>query len=77
MKLSPYAVKLTRFIKLRYRAAFPLDKGVSVEVKGRDLIYGLPKAIALKDEEIRQACIGMRDGDGGHSRSPRAHASGT
>ncbi len=42
-------------VKIEIGSAFPLDKPVSVEVKGRDLIYGLPKAIALKDEEIREA----------------------
>ncbi|MBV9405390.1 MAG: rod shape-determining protein MreB, partial [Acidobacteriaceae bacterium] len=48
-------------VKIEIGSAHPLDKPVTLEIKGRDLIYGLPKAITLKDEEIRESlseCVG-------------------
>ncbi|HSU60532.1 MAG TPA: rod shape-determining protein [Bryobacteraceae bacterium] len=48
-------------IKMEIGSAYRLDKPISLEIKGRDLIHGLPKAITLHDEEIREAltdCVG-------------------
>ncbi len=48
-------------IKMEIGSAYRLDKPLSLEIKGRDLIHGLPKAITLHDEEIREAlmdCVG-------------------
>jgi len=42
-------------IKMAIGSAYELDKELHFEVKGRDLICGLPKAITLKDFEIREA----------------------
>ncbi|HXR78361.1 MAG TPA: rod shape-determining protein, partial [Bryobacteraceae bacterium] len=42
-------------IKMEIGSAYRLDKPISLEIKGRDLIHGLPKAITLHDEEIREA----------------------
>ncbi len=42
-------------IKMEVGSAHPLDKPITVEVKGRDLIHGLPKTLILKDDEIREA----------------------
>ncbi|MBV8895193.1 MAG: rod shape-determining protein [Acidobacteriaceae bacterium] len=42
-------------IKIAIGSAHPLTKGMSMEVKGRDLVHGLPKAIQLTDVEIREA----------------------
>jgi rod shape-determining protein MreB len=42
-------------IKIEIGSAYPLEKPVTMEIKGRDLIEGLPKAITVKDEEIREA----------------------
>jgi rod shape-determining protein MreB len=35
--------------------AFPLDEELSFEVRGRNLIEGIPKTITISDEEIREA----------------------
>ena len=36
-------------------AAFPLDERMTMEIKGRHLIEGVPKTITITDEEIREA----------------------
>ena len=35
--------------------AIPLDKPITMEVKGRNLIEGVPKTITIEDSEIREA----------------------
>jgi rod shape-determining protein MreB len=42
-------------IKIEIGSAFPLPDPLTSTVKGRDLVRGLPKAITLKDCEIREA----------------------
>ena len=42
-------------IKIEIGSAFPLDRPLSMEVKGRDLIEGIPKTISVVDAEIREA----------------------
>ncbi len=42
-------------IKIEIGSAYRLNPPTTAEIKGRDLIHGLPKAIELKDEEIREA----------------------
>ncbi len=42
-------------IKIRIGSAFPLPKETAMEVKGRDLVAGLPKTINIRSEEIREA----------------------
>jgi len=42
-------------IKIEIGSAFPLEKEVSMEVKGRDLVTGLPRKTIVTDEEIREA----------------------
>ena len=42
-------------IKIRIGSAFPLDEELSMEIKGRDLVDGIPKTIAVTDTEIREA----------------------
>jgi rod shape-determining protein MreB len=42
-------------LKLEIGSAWPLDQELEAEVKGRDLVTGLPKAVTLKSEEIRIA----------------------
>ena len=36
-------------------SAFPLDKPLTMEIKGRNLIEGVPKTITVDDSEIREA----------------------
>lgn len=42
-------------IKIRMGSAYPQDNEASVEVKGRDLVAGLPKTIKVTTTEIREA----------------------
>ncbi|MEW5765003.1 MAG: rod shape-determining protein [Acidobacteriota bacterium] len=42
-------------IKIRIGSAYPLDKEETMEVKGRDLVDGIPKTLAIATEEIREA----------------------
>lgn len=44
-------------IKIRMGSAYPQSKETSVEVKGRDLIAGLPKTIKVTSSEIREALM--------------------
>ena len=42
-------------VKLEIGSAFPLDEEVQAEIRGRDLVSGLPKTIVLTSEEVRMA----------------------
>jgi rod shape-determining protein MreB len=42
-------------IKIKIGSAFPLEQELSMEVRGRDLVAGLPKTIEVTSEEIRDA----------------------
>jgi rod shape-determining protein MreB len=42
-------------IKIQIGSAFKLDKPLTMEVKGRNLIEGVPKTVPVGDEEIREA----------------------
>ncbi len=42
-------------IKIKLGNAYPLQKEEKMEVRGRDLIDGLPKSITVSSEEIRKA----------------------
>ncbi len=42
-------------IKIRIGSAYPLDEELTMEIKGRDLVDGIPKTITITDEEIREA----------------------
>jgi len=42
-------------IKMRIGSAYPLDEELTMEIKGRDLVDGIPKTITITDEEIREA----------------------
>ncbi|MCX6340293.1 MAG: rod shape-determining protein [Candidatus Aureabacteria bacterium] len=42
-------------IKISIGSAYPLKEEMAVEVKGRDLIAGLPKTLRITSEEIREA----------------------
>ena len=41
-------------IKIKIGSAYPLAEEMEVEIKGRDLIGGIPKTITVSSEEIRQ-----------------------
>jgi rod shape-determining protein MreB and related proteins len=42
-------------IKIKIGSAYPLEEEMSLEVKGRDLVTGLPKTVTVTSEEIREA----------------------
>ncbi len=42
-------------IKMEIGSAYPLDKPLTMEIKGRNLIEGVPKSITIDDSEIREA----------------------
>ena len=42
-------------IKFEIGSAFPLDEPMTMEIKGRDLIEGIPKTLTITDAEIREA----------------------
>jgi rod shape-determining protein MreB len=42
-------------IKVAIGSAFPVDEEVKAEVRGRDLMSGLPKTVILTPEEVRHA----------------------
>jgi rod shape-determining protein MreB len=42
-------------IKIEVGSAFPLEERMTMEIKGRHLIEGVPKTITITDEEIREA----------------------
>ena len=42
-------------IKLRLGSAYPLEEELTMEVKGRDSVAGLPKTIHVTSQEIREA----------------------
>jgi rod shape-determining protein MreB and related proteins len=48
-------------IKIEIGSAYPLDEPISTEIKGRNLIEGIPKTLVITDDEIRAAlaeCVG-------------------
>lgn len=47
--------RMAEKIKIEIGSAAPLDKPVTMEIKGRSLIEGIPKAISVDDSEIREA----------------------
>jgi len=42
-------------IKIELGSAYPLETPLSMEVRGRNLIEGVPKTITITDEEVREA----------------------
>ncbi|MBL7018981.1 MAG: rod shape-determining protein [Nitrospinaceae bacterium] len=42
-------------VKIRIGSAYPLKKRMTMEVKGRDLVAGIPKTLLVSDEEVREA----------------------
>jgi rod shape-determining protein MreB len=42
-------------IKIKIGSAFPLDEEESMEIKGRDLVAGIPKTMKLSSVQVREA----------------------
>ena len=62
-------------IKMEVGSAYPLDKPLTMEIKGRNLIEGVPRTITVDDTEIREALSRVRrHHHQRHPRGPGAHA---
>ncbi len=48
-------------IKIRIGSAIPLEQELSIEVKGRDSVAGLPKTIHISSQEVREALVDTFD----------------
>ncbi|UCD17362.1 MAG: rod shape-determining protein [Candidatus Zixiibacteriota bacterium] len=44
-------------IKISIGSAFPLEKELSMEIKGRDLVAGVPKILKLSSVQVREALV--------------------
>ena len=42
-------------IKIKIGSAYPMPEETSLEIKGRDIVAGLPKTLTITSEEIRNA----------------------
>ncbi|MCX7800737.1 MAG: rod shape-determining protein [Fimbriimonadales bacterium] len=42
-------------IKIKIGSAYPLEQELEMEVRGRDMVHGLPKTVRVRSEEIRDA----------------------
>ena len=42
-------------VKIEIGSAYPMKKRMTMEVKGRDLVVGIPKTLLISDEEVREA----------------------
>ncbi|HYX24944.1 MAG TPA: rod shape-determining protein, partial [Thermoanaerobaculia bacterium] len=42
-------------IKIQLGSAYPLKEELKMEIKGRDLVEGVPKTLSISDEEIRES----------------------
>lgn len=42
-------------IKVKVGSAYPLPQELSLDVRGRDMVHGLPKTVEVTSEEIREA----------------------
>jgi len=44
-------------IKIQIGSAYPMEKEISMEVKGRDLVAGVPKNLKLSSVQVREALV--------------------
>ena len=44
-------------IKIKIGSAYAMEKEVAMEVKGRDLVAGLPKTLTITSQEVREALL--------------------
>jgi len=47
--------RMAEMIKINIGSVYPLEEELTMEVKGRDLVAGLPKTMIVNSEEIREA----------------------
>lgn len=44
-------------IKVKIGSVYPMEKETSMEVRGRDLVAGLPKTLTITSQEVREALL--------------------
>lgn len=44
-------------IKIKIGSAYPIENETTMEVKGRDLVAGLPKTLSITSQEVREALL--------------------
>jgi rod shape-determining protein MreB len=47
--------RTAEIIKIEVGSAYPLKEEIKLDIKGRDLVEGVPKTLSISDEEIREA----------------------
>jgi rod shape-determining protein MreB and related proteins len=47
-------------VKMEIGSAYPLEKPLTTEVKGRNAIEGVPRTVTIDDSEIRESCDDRR-----------------
>ena len=47
--------RMAEDIKIKIGSGYPLEQELTMEVKGRDLVAGLPKTLTVTSEEVREA----------------------
>jgi len=47
--------RTAEIIKIELGSAYPLKDEIKLDIKGRDLVEGVPKTLSISDEEIREA----------------------
>ena len=47
--------RTTEQVKIEIGSAYPLDRPRTMEIRGRNLVEGVPKAVTLDDIEIRES----------------------
>jgi len=47
--------RMAEEIKIKIGSAYPLEEEMTMEVRGRDLVAGLPKTVTISSEEVRES----------------------
>ena len=47
--------RMAEFIKIESGSAYPMAEEKTLEIKGRDIVSGLPKTLTITSEEVREA----------------------
>ena len=47
--------RMSEFIKIEIGSAYPMAEETTLEIKGRDIVSGLPKTLTITSEEVREA----------------------
>ncbi len=47
--------RMAEEVKIKIGSAYPLEEEMTMEVRGRDLVAGLPKTVTISSEEVRES----------------------